>query len=372
MKKKILIILGTRPEAIKFSPIIDVFKKSSQIDLKICTTGQHREMLDQVLNFFNIKSDYDLDLMTENQSLSELSSQCILKLAPILESVKPDVVFVQGDTTTAFLGALSAFYFKTKVAYVESGLRSHNLYSPFPEEGNRKFITAIADYHFVPTQLAKENLLSENIPENKLFLVGNTVVDALLNCKESFNDSEESYRTYFNDCSVDFNKPIILVTVHRRESFGAPFSNICEALKEISSRLKNTQIIYPIHLNPIVRDAMSSLSDIDNIKIIEPLTYPHMIYLMSQCKVVLTDSGGIQEEAPTFGKPLLVLRDVTERTEGITSGVAKLVGTDQKKIVESTVELMTDDALYKEMSQIDNPYGDGTSSRKIFEIIMRA
>jgi UDP-N-acetylglucosamine 2-epimerase (non-hydrolysing) len=367
--KKILIVLGTRPEAIKLAPIIRTFKKDPNINIRVCVTGQHREMLIQVLEFFEIEPDFDLNLMEKEQTLSSLTSQCILKLTPVLSSFKPDLVLVQGDTTTAFIGALTAFYFQIKIAHVEAGLRSNVIQSPFPEEGNRKFISVMADYNFVPTQLAKDNLLSENVDEDKIFLVGNSVVDALFLSLEKINEDKQSYRHSLSELGIDLDKPIILVTAHRRESFGKPFLNICEALHQISNRFKDAQIVYPVHLNPNVRGAMTTLKEIDNIKLIDPLTYPQMIYLMSICKLVLTDSGGIQEEAPVLGKPVLVLRDVTERQEGLASGNSKIVGTNVESIVNSTIELMTNESVYKKMSQACNLYGVGDTSTQIKSII---
>ncbi|MCD6449719.1 MAG: UDP-N-acetylglucosamine 2-epimerase (non-hydrolyzing) [Thermotogaceae bacterium] len=368
---KILFILGTRPEAIKLAPLIKAFHNNRNFKVKICSTGQHKEMLNQVLDFFNIVPDFNLNVMTENQSLFKLTSELMKKLQKVFEKENPDLIFVQGDTTTTFLGALAGFYTKTKVAHVEAGLRSHNKYAPFPEEINRVLVSHIADFHFTPTERAKENLLREGIPEDRIWVVGNTVIDALLMAREIVRKSDEKFYQYFD--FIDFSKKIILVTGHRRESFGEPFRNICYALRDIAEEMKGeVEIVYPVHLNPNVRKPVFKiLNGIKNIHLIDPLDYPHIVWLMDKSYLVLTDSGGIQEEAPSLGKPVLVMREVTERQEGIEAGTAKLVGTDRTKIVSNTIRLLTEPQEYEKMAIAVNPYGDGKSSQRILEIVRR-
>jgi len=360
---KVLFLFGTRPEAIKRAPLIKEFKSEENFKIKVCVTAQHRQMLDQVLNFFNIKPDYDLNLMKPNQSLFDITSNTLKGLEDVLEKEKPDLIFVQGDTTTAFVGALAGFYKKIKVAHIEAGLRSHNKYSPFPEEINRVLVGHLADYHFAPTKRAKENLFKENIKEN-VFVVGNTVIDALfLGLDIIKKEGEEKYYKYFD--FIDFSKKIILVTGHRRESFGKPFENICYALKEIANSFSNVEIVYPVHLNPNVRKPVNKiLKNQERIHLIEPLEYPYLIWLMSRSYLVLTDSGGIQEEAPSLGKPVLVMREVTERIEGIEAGTAKLVGTNKEKIEKEVKKLLENKGDYDKMSKAVNPYGEGDSSKK--------
>lgn len=371
MIRKILFIFGTRPEAIKLAPIIKEFDKyNNHFNIKICITAQHREMLDQVLSFFQIKPDYDLDLMKKNQSLFDVTSDILKNLEPILKKEKPDIVFVQGDTTTAFVGALASFYMKIQVAHVEAGLRSSNKYSPFPEEVNRVLVGHLADYHFAPTKKAKENLYKENIKEN-VWVVGNTVIDALLLGLDIVRkQGEEKYYNYFN--FIDFSKRIILVTGHRRESFGKPFENICYALKELAREYEDIEIVYPVHLNPNVREPVNRiLKGEKRIHLIEPLEYPYLIWLMDKSYLTLTDSGGIQEEAPSLGKPVLVMREVTERTEGIEAGTAKLVGTNKEKIIKEVTNLLEDKEKYDKMAKSVNPYGDGKASKRINRIISK-
>jgi UDP-N-acetylglucosamine 2-epimerase (non-hydrolysing) len=367
--KKILLIFGTRPEAIKMAPLYTELKKhTNDFDVRICVTAQHREMLDQVLNFFGIIPDYDLDLMTPNQTLAQLTARILTNLEPVLLDFKPDIIFVQGDTTSTFIGALAAFYHQIKVAHLEAGLRSWNKYSPFPEEINRTLTTRIADWHFTPTEQNKINLSNEGIKEN-VFVVGNTVIDALLLGLDIIGKrGDDDFIKLFN--GIDLSKRIILVTGHRRESFGEPFENICNALKEIATNYPDVEIIYPVHLNPNVQDPVRTiLKDISNIHLIDPLDYPAMLWLLKISYLVLTDSGGIQEEAPALGKPVLVMREVTERTEGIDAGTAKLVGSDKNKIVHETSLLLDNAVLYSKMSECVNPYGDGTTSQQIAEIL---
>lgn len=363
---KILFIFGTRPEAIKLAPVIREFRREDYFHARICITGQHREMLDQVLKFFDIKADYDLAIMKSNQSLFDVTAHIIKGLESVLLKEKPDVIFVQGDTTTAFVGALAAFYMKIPVAHIEAGLRSYDKYSPFPEEMNRTLVGHIADYHFAPTKRAKENLLKEGIDENKIYVVGNTVIDALFTAIDLLKDRENEMFSYFN--YIDFNKKLILVTGHRRESFGEPFRNICAALREIAKY--DVEIVYPVHLNPNVRKPVYEiLGGYKNIHLNDPLSYPHFVWLMNKSYLILTDSGGIQEEAPSLGKPVLVMRDVTERVEGIDAGTAMLIGREKEVIVENVLMLLNDIGRYNRMSKAVNPYGDGKASERIVEVI---
>jgi UDP-N-acetylglucosamine 2-epimerase (non-hydrolysing) len=367
-KKKILFVFGTRPEAIKLAPLIKSFQNDLNFNIEICVTAQHKVLLQQVLKFFNIQPDYNLKLMQPYQTLFEITTHGLDALKKILEESKPDLVVVQGDTTSAFIGALAAYYKKIKVAHVEAGLRSDDKYSPFPEEINRALISRIADYHFAPTQTAVENLSKENVTKN-VWMVGNTVIDALFESINIFgNGNEAKYKEFFS--FLDFSKKIILVTGHRRESFGKPLSSICSALKELANRFEDVQIVYPLHLNPHVELPVKKLlKNIDNIFLLEPITYPYLIWLMKNSYLVITDSGGLQEEAPALNKPVLVIRDVTERMEGIKAGTAKLVGTKKSNIVRETSELLKSEKKYLEMKKAVNPYGDGQSVRRIVEII---
>ena len=369
MKKKILFILGTRPEAIKLAPIISHLKSNnSNFETFVCSTGQHKEMLDQVVDFFNIKIDYDLGLMTKNQTLSQLSSKILSSLDEIIKKVKPDYIFVHGDTTTSTFSAISAFYHQITICHVEAGLRTYNKYSPFPEEMNRSITGRIADYHFAPTIQAKKNLLNENIHEDNIFITGNTVIDALLYAVKKLDNYSNNEIDYLNE-TIDYRKKLILVTGHRRENFGVGFENICNALLKISE-IENVEIVYPVHLNPNVKKTVSRLlSGKSNIHLISPLNYPAFVWLMDKSHIILTDSGGIQEEAPSLGKPVLVMRDTTERPEGVECGTAILVGTNQKKIINQTKMLLNDKNLYNSISKAINPYGDGKSSKNIINFI---
>ena len=368
--KKILFLFGTRPEAIKMSPLVKNFSLDPNFIVKVGVTAQHREMLDQVLDFFKIKVDYDLNIMKPNQSLHKLTSNLILKITEeILNKEHFDYVFVQGDTTTVLAGALASFYKKIKVVHIEAGLRSSDVYSPFPEEMNRILTSKIAHYHFCPTQTSAENLFNENI-RDKVFIVGNTVIDALLlGLEEIKNSSKEDLIEKYQN--IDFSKKIILVTCHRRENFGSPFEEICDALLEIADSFEDTiQIVYPVHLNPNIKEIAHAKLVRKNIKLIAPLDYPDLIWMMNNSNIILTDSGGIQEEAPSLGKPVLVLREVTERMEGVDAGTALLVGSNKEKIIAETSKLLTDSTYYSKISKAVNPYGDGTSSEKIKEIIL--
>lgn len=367
---KILFIYGTRPEAIKMAPLITELKLSPAFKVIICSTGQHSEMLKQVHDFFDITPDINLKVMKPNQSLSDLTSKILTDVDDVIATVDPDLVFVQGDTTSTFSGALASYYKRIKVAHLEAGLRSKNKYSPFPEEINRVLTTHLADYHFAPTEEAKEYLLKEGVNPKSIFLVGNTVIDALfygLTKVENIINRDDIMRNKMS--FIDFTKKVILVTGHRRESFGEPFKNICLAIKEIANN-NSVEIVYPVHLNPNVREpVMTILRDYDNIHLIEPLNYPELIYIMNKSYFILTDSGGIQEEAPSLKKPVLVMREVTERKEGITAGVAKLIGTTKDSIVRHTTSLLVDKDEYNKMISGENPYGDGTSSVRIRRIL---
>jgi UDP-N-acetylglucosamine 2-epimerase (non-hydrolysing) len=361
---KVMFVFGTRPEAIKLAPIILEAKK--YFDTVVCVSEQHKEMLYQVINFFNIHIDYNLHIMKNAQSLFDITSNILLKIKEIYETQKPDIVIVQGDTTTAFAAALSAFYLKIKIAHVEAGLRSFDIYNPFPEEANRKFISAIATYHFAPTKFAYHNLLNEGIKKN-VYLTGNSVVDALHLILKKLKEANTTFDAFKE---INFSKRIVLLTSHRRESFGKPMQSIFNAIKQIALEFKDIEIVYPVHLNPNVKSlAYSMLSGFENIKLIKPLTYPEFVYLLSKSYLVITDSGGVQEEAPTFGIPVLVIRETTERQEGIQANIAKLVGTNTKNIVNTCKQLLTDSNYYKSMSNQVNPYGDGKTSQRIINIL---
>jgi len=367
--KKILFIFGTRPEAIKMAPLIkEFYEHKDKFEIKICITAQHRQMLDQILDFFKIIPDYDLNLMKPNQTLFDITVDGLTGVNKIIDKYMPDLIFVQGDTTTVFVSALAGYYHKIPVAHLEAGLRSNNKYSPFPEEINRTLTGHIADFHFAPTLKAKKNLNKENI-FNNIWVVGNTVIDALfLGIDLIKKTDDDKYLKHFK--FIDFSKKIILVTGHRRESFGKPFENICNALKFIAEKNSDIEIVYPVHLNPNVQKPVNTiLKEIKNIHLIKPLDYPYLIWLMNRSYLVLTDSGGIQEEAPSLGKPVLVMRDVTERMEGVKAGNAKLVGTDINKIIKETASLLTNKNIYNKMSKAKNPYGDGTTSKKIVKIL---
>lgn len=368
MMHKLLFVFGTRPEAIKMAPLIATCKKDpDKWKCKVCITAQHREMLDQVLSFFKIDPDYDLSLMKPNQTLYDITADALKGLEGVLKAEQPDVVLVQGDTTTAFAGALAAFYQKIRVAHIEAGLRSNDKYSPFPEEMNRKLVTSLTDYHFAPTQRAADNLLYEQV-KSHVYITGNTVIDSLL-WGAQIVKTDEKYKAMFS--YLNPQKKIILVTGHRRESFGEPFENICNAIKNIAIKFKDSvQIVYPVHLNPNVQEPVNRLlGNIGNIHLIAPLDYPHLIWLMDKSSIVLTDSGGIQEEAPSLGKPVLVMREVTERVEGIDAGTAILVGADSAIIEEKLTALLTDETLYNTMSKAINPYGTGKAAENILKIL---
>jgi len=371
--KKILFIFGTRPEAIKTIPIIKVFQRNpNDFKVEVCITAQHREMLDSVMQFFNCKADYDLNIMKKNQSLSELTSNILTKLDDVLSVSKPDLVFVHGDTTTTFAATLGAYYKQIDVAHIEAGLRTNNIYSPFPEEINRQLVSKIAKYHFAPTDSAKDALLKENIDKSKIYVVGNSVIDALhLALQKIENDKElkSKIEQKLNNSKFDIhNSKFILITGHRRENLGVGFLNICNSIKELALKYKDVDFVYPVHLNPKVREPVNKiLKGLQNVHLIEPLDYPEFVYLMSKSYLVLTDSGGIQEEAPSLGKPVLVMRENSERPEALKAGTAKLVGTTQ--IVENVSLLLEESQEYLKMSKAINPYGSGDTSKKILEVI---
>lgn len=368
---KNLIIFGTRPEAIKMAPLVREFQNNKgQFETRVCVTAQHREMLDQVLNFFEIKPDYDLDLMKPNQNLYSLTSDIILGLKPILEKFQPDYVYVHGDTTTTMAASIAAFYAGAKVCHVEAGLRTHNKLSPFPEEINRQVTGRIADLHFAPTLQSKNNLLQENVKQNTIIITGNTVIDALIESSEKVKEIDNAEIENLKKI-VDPTKKLILVTGHRRENHGQGFINICQALKEISTTNKNVQIIYPVHLNPNVKEPVYNiLGDTHSINLIDPLAYPAFVWLMNQSYLIITDSGGVQEEAPSLGKPVLVMRDTTERPEAVEAGTVILVGTNKELIVKECNDLLNNTNRYEQMSALHNPYGDGQACQRIAKHII--
>ncbi len=371
MKKKNLIIFGTRPEAIKMAPLVNQFLLDVRFETKVCVTGQHREMLDQVLDFFDIKPDYDLSLMKPNQNLYNLTGEVITGLKPILESFQPDFVYVHGDTTTTMAASLAAFYCGAKVCHIEAGLRTHNMQSPFPEEMNRQVASRIATYHFAPTIKSRENLLLENILEENILVTGNTVIDALLESSDRVENLENEEIIGLKN-AIDFNNRIILVTGHRRENHGQGFINICAALKEIATNNPTVEIVYPVHLNPNVLKPVNELiGEVRNIHLVKPLSYPSFVWTMNQSYLIITDSGGVQEEAPSLGKPVLVMRDTTERPEAVEAGTVILVGTDTNKIINETQELLNNSSKYNSMSSLHNPYGDGVACHRIIEFISK-
>jgi len=375
--KKLLFIFGTRPEAIKMIPIIKELENSKKFSFEICITAQHREMLDQVLDLFNVKADYDLNIMKANQDLFDVTTNILIKLKDVLKQSKPDIVLVHGDTTTTFSASLASFYMKIPVGHVEAGLRTNNIYSPFPEEANRQLTSRLATFHFAPTKKSYENLLSEGIEKENIFVTGNTVIDTLLITQKNINSSTKIQYRLSNKIkelgyNIEKNKKIVLVTGHRRENFGNGFINICKALKTIALNNKDIDIVYPLHLNPNVQEVVHKyLDDIENIYLITPLDYEPFVYMMSQSYMILTDSGGIQEEAPSLGKPILVMRDTTERPEAVESGTVKLVGTDEELIVKLTQELLDSKTIYQSMARVENPYGDGTSAKQIISKLMK-
>ncbi|MEG3081819.1 UDP-N-acetylglucosamine 2-epimerase (non-hydrolyzing) [Halomonas sp. 5021] len=373
MPIKTLCVFGTRPEAIKMAPLALSLADDERFDSRICVTGQHREMLDQVLNLFNITPDFDLNIMKPGQDLTDVTTSILEGMQSILKDLKPDIVLVHGDTATTFATTLAAYYAQIPVGHVEAGLRTGNLYSPWPEEANRKLTGVLAELHFAPTALSQQNLLDEGVAPNKVTVTGNTVIDALLSVVEKL-ENDSAFQAEFAE-TFHYLKPdsqIILVTGHRRESFGGGFERICEALRETALKHPQSQIVYPVHLNPNVNEPVERLlSDIDNVHLIAPLDYLPFVYLMNRSAIILTDSGGIQEEAPSLGKPVLVMRDTTERPEAVDAGTVKLVGTNIERIVSQLTTLLTDKGAYEAMSYAHNPYGDGKACGRIIDELVR-
>lgn len=383
MMKKIMLVFGTRPEAIKMAPLVKEFQKYPEMfETIVCVSGQHREMLDQVLDLFEIKPDYDLNIMKKGQDLYDVTSKVLLGVRDVLKKAQPDVVLVHGDTTTSTAAALAAFYQQIPVGHVEAGLRTHNIYSPWPEEMNRQITGRIATYHFAPTPLSRENLLIENIDSKKITVTGNTVIDALYMVVNKINGSIELSTELTNvlkhsgyDISkLSDGKKLVLITGHRRENFGEGFISMCQAIKSLTVKYPDVDFVYPMHLNPNVRKPIhevfgENLNHLPNMFFIEPLEYLSFVYLMEKSTIVLTDSGGIQEEAPGLGKPVLVMRDTTERPEALEAGTVKLVGTDYDKIVKEVSSLLTDVKVYETMSKAVNPYGDGLACSRIVEAL---
>lgn len=374
MTIKILTVFGTRPEAIKMAPVVNALANDDRFESKVCVTAQHREMLDQVLTLFNITPDFDLNIMKKEQDITETMCSVLQGLKAVLLSFKPDYVLVHGDTSTTISATLAAYYQQIKVAHVEAGLRTKNIYSPWPEEGNRKLIAAIADLHFAPTEVSKQNLLKENIAEEKIFVTGNTVIDALFEVVLKLkNDQQLATQLAEQFQFLNINKQVVLITGHRRENFGNGFERICEAIVKLAKKHPDVEFVYPLHLNPNVREPVNRLLvGMDNIFIIEPLNYLQFVYLMNRSKVLLTDSGGIQEEAPSLGKPVLVMRDTTERPEAIEAGTVKLVGTDVNTIVNEVSDLLNDEASYEKMSFAHNPYGNGMAVKHILNALFNS
>lgn len=371
-QKKVLVIFGTRPEAIKMAPLIKLMQ--SRMDVKVCVTAQHREMLDQVLDLFEIIPDYDLNVMRPEQDLFDLTNRVLIGIKKILLNIRPDYVLVHGDTTTTMASSIAAFYMKIPIGHVEAGLRTYNASSPFPEEINRQLTTRLAKFHFVPTSMAKENLLKEQVPDKNIYLTGNTVIDSLMSViskarKKNYPNHLLDELPFLKDALSKYAR-IILVTGHRRENFGKGFEQICHALFNIAKNFPDVQIIYPVHLNPNVRLPVKSiLSKIPNIHLLEPMDYLSFVKLMDQSYLILTDSGGIQEEAPSLGKPVLVMRDTTERPEAVLAGTVRLVGSDKQKIFFAVSDLLKNTDKYKVMAKAHNPYGDGKASERICKVI---
>ncbi|MDP5460117.1 non-hydrolyzing UDP-N-acetylglucosamine 2-epimerase [Alishewanella sp. SMS8] len=364
---KVLSVFGTRPEAIKMAPLVNQLKQDAAFDSRVCVTGQHREMLDQVLQLFSIEPEYDLAIMKAGQDLYDVTTSILLNIKPVLREFQPDIVLVHGDTSTTFAAALACYYEKIAVGHVEAGLRTGNIYSPWPEEANRKLTGALTRLHFAPTQTSADNLLAENLAAANIVITGNTVIDALLQVVDKIDNSPELSASFAKQFPfVKDDRRMILVTGHRRESFGGGFEQICAALADIAKQYSDCDIVYPVHLNPNVREPVYRLlSDVSNVHLIAPQDYLPFVYLMSRSYLVLTDSGGIQEEAPSLGKPVLVMRDTTERPEAVDAGTVKLVGTDRAKIVAEVTRLLSDKPYYDSMSFAHNPYGDGKACARI-------
>ena len=368
-RPRILVVFGTRPEAIKLFPLVHALRRTDA-DVRVCVTGQHREMLDQVLEIARITPEHDLDLMLPNQSLDTLSARLLTELGKVMDADRPDRVIVQGDTATAMIGALTAYYRKIPVGHVEAGLRSGNIYHPWPEEVNRKVVGAIADLHFAPTETSRDALLAENVPAERIHVTGNTVIDALIETRARV-DSDAALASTIAPIAARFaGKRIVAVTTHRRENFGEGLRSVAQAVRRIADR-PDVAVIFPVHPNPNVRSPMSEvLAGVDNVAMIDPLDYPNFVRLLSLCHFVMTDSGGVQEEAPALAKPVLVMRETTERPEGVAAGTAKLVGNDEEVIVTEASRLLDDRAAYETMARAHNPFGDGKSSERIARIIL--
>lgn len=370
MKKKISVVFGTRPEAIKLIPVILELKKDENFEINICVTAQHREMLDQVLEIFEVIPDVDLNLMKQNQTLSALTARIIESIDAYFTNYKPDVVLVQGDTTTVMAVSIVAFYHKIAVGHVEAGLRTFKKYSPFPEEINRVLTSRIAEYHFAPTKISQENLLNEGILNEDIFITGNTVIDALFLATDKVKEKNPIIEGLDEKLSLANLQPYVLITGHRRENFGEGFINICESIAELSKKYPNYHFVYPVHLNPNVREPVNKILEGNkNIILLEPQSYLPFISLMMNSQIILTDSGGVQEEAPSLGKPVLVMRDDTERPEAVTAGTVKLVGTDKSKIIGEVSALIDDSEYYSSMANAVNPYGDGLASKRIRDVL---
>ncbi|PHM74834.1 non-hydrolyzing UDP-N-acetylglucosamine 2-epimerase [Xenorhabdus kozodoii] len=370
---KVLTVFGTRPEAIKMAPLVHALAMDTAFDAKVCVTAQHREMLDQVLHLFGITPDFDLNIMQKGQDLTDITCRILQGIKPVLEEFKPDVVLVHGDTTTTMATSLAAFYQHIPVGHVEAGLRTGDLYSPWPEEANRKIAGHLAMYHFAPTENSRNNLLKESIAENRIFVTGNTVIDALLSVRDRIMNDAAIYGQFAELYPfLNPNKKMILVTGHRRENFGEGFERICEALAQIARAHPGVQVVYPVHLNPNVSEPVKRiLHDIDNVILIKPQDYLPFVYLMNHAYLILTDSGGIQEEAPSLGKPVLVMRNTTERPEAVDAGTVRLVGTETQTIVAEVTRLLTDVHAYQQMSHAHNPYGDGQACQRILEALRK-
>ncbi len=376
---KVLLVFGTRPEAVKMAPLAKRFRVDAKaFETRVCVTAQHRTMLDQILDAFEIRPDYDLDIMTDGQDLYDITAHVLAGMRTVLTQFEPDIVLVQGDTTTTFVTALAAFYEQVDVGHVEAGLRTGNIHSPYPEEMNRQLTTRLAKYHFAPTPRNRDNLLAEDVDAAHIAVTGNTVIDALLMVVDKLEHDRRRHAMIVANIAeaglppvvLESGRRIVLVTGHRRESFGAGFINICEALRALAERHNDIEIVYPVHLNPNVRGPVTSiLSNIGNVHLVEPVAYQEFVHLMSKAYVILTDSGGIQEEAPALGKPVLVMRENTERPEAIDAGTAKLVGTDRAAIIAGVEALLTDAECYGRMATAANPYGDGTAAEKIVEFV---
>lgn len=368
-RPRILVVFGTRPEAIKLFPLVHALRRTDA-EVRVCVTGQHREMLDQVLEIARIRPEHDLDLMLPNQSLDTLSARLLTELGKVMDADRPDRVIVQGDTATAMIGALTAYYRKIPVGHVEAGLRSGNIYHPWPEEVNRKVVGAIADLHFAPTETSRDALLAENVPAERIHVTGNTVIDALIETRARV-DSDPALASTIAPIAARFaGKRIVAVTTHRRENFGDGLKSVAQAVRRIADR-PDVAVIFPVHPNPNVRAPMAEvLGGIDNVAMIDPLDYPNFVHLLSLCHFVMTDSGGVQEEAPALAKPVLVMRETTERPEGVAAGTAKLVGNDEEVIVTEASRLLDDKAAYEAMARAHNPFGDGKSSERIARIIL--